>query len=156
MTMSLETIAKKMEEVETYRTIGIVEVETTPTNNSTIIDPIAISKLQDDITELFKDLEIPANVKGFEYLRYAITLKYLYPEKYLSLSKELYPEIAKYYSTTSARVERACRHAIKVGYSRGNVEQYYKFFGKTLGNKQPKNSRFFATVSDYIIRKTSI
>ena len=152
MTMSLETIAKKMEEVETYRTIGIVEVETTPTNNSTIIDPIAISKLQDDITELFKDLEIPANVKGFEYLRYAITLKYLYPEKYLSLSKELYPEIAKYYSTTCARVERACRHAIEVGYDRGNLERYDEIFGHTLNSDKgkPVNSVFIMTITEYI------
>ena len=152
MTMSLETIAKKMDEVENHRTKGIVGVETTLTDNSAITEPIAISKLQDDITELFKDLAIPTNVRGFEYLRYAITLKCLYPEKYLSLSKELYPEIAKYYSTTSARVERACRHAIEVGYGRGNLERYNEIFGYTLDSDKgkPVNSVFIMTLSEYI------
>lgn len=152
MTMSLKTIAKKMEEVETHRTIGIVEVETTLTDNSVITNPIAISKLTNDITELFIDLAIPTNVKGFEYLRYAIILKCLYPEKYWLLTKALYPEIAKHYSTTCTRVERACRYAIERGYGKGNMELYDEIFGHTVDSKKGNlvNSVFITTLSEYI------
>lgn len=132
--------------------IGIVEVETTLTDNSVITNPIAISKLTNDITELFIDLAIPTNVKGFEYLRYAIILKCLYPEKYWLLTKALYPEIAKHYSTTCTRVERACRYAIERGYSRGNMELYDEIFGHTVDSKKGNlvNSVFITTLSEYI------
>ena len=151
MTMSLETTSKKMEEVES-RKIGSVEVENMQADNVAITDQIIISKLTNDITELLKYLGIPANVKGFEYLRYAILLKCLYPNRYVSLTKELYPEVAKHYETTWSRMERACRYAVEQGFCSKNMKQYDEIFGYTVNPDKSNlvNSVFIATLSEYI------
>ena len=115
---------------------------------------VCTKELINKTTDLLKTMGIPTNVKGFEYIRYGIMLKCLYPNRYTRLTKELYPEVAKHYETTYTRVESACRHAIESGYERGNQKLYYEIFGNTLG-KQPTNSIFFATICDYLSKETS-
>ena len=69
-----------------------------------------------------------------------------------SVTKVLYPEVAKRYRTTPSRVERAIRHAIEVAWDRGDLETLQKFFGYTVSNAKgkPTNSEFIAMISDQI------
>lgn len=67
-----------------------------------------------------------------------------------SITKILYPTIAKKYDTTASRVERAIRHAIEVAWERGRVETIEELFGYTVSNGKgkPTNSEFIALIAD--------
>ena len=69
-----------------------------------------------------------------------------------SITKLLYPTIAKKYKTTSSRVERAIRHAIEVAWSRGKLDTLDELFGYTVstGKGKPTNSEFIALIADTI------
>ena len=62
----------------------------------------------------------------------------------------LYPAVARKFSTTPSRVERAIRHAIEVAWDRGDIETLQKFFGYTVSNikGKPTNSEFIAMIAD--------
>ena len=67
-----------------------------------------------------------------------------------SVTKVLYPSVAKKYSTTTSRVERAIRHAIEVAWDRGDVDTLNSYFGYTVQNNRgkPTNSEFIAMIAD--------
>jgi two-component system response regulator (stage 0 sporulation protein A) len=67
-----------------------------------------------------------------------------------AVTKVLYPEVAKRFSTTPSRVERAIRHAIEVAWDRGDLETLQRFFGYTVSNTKgkPTNSEFIAMIAD--------
>ena len=69
-----------------------------------------------------------------------------------SVTKVLYPSIAKKHQTTPSRVERAIRHAIEVAWSRGSMDTINAIFGYTVSNGKgkPTNSEFIALLSDKI------
>ena len=96
------------------------------------------------------DLGVPAHIRGYQYLRTGILMVLEEPELLNSITKILYPEIAKKYKTTPSRTERAIRHAIEVAWSRGSLEDINKIFGYTVedGKGKPTNSEFIAMVSD--------
>lgn len=102
------------------------------------------------VTEIIHEFGIPANIKGYYYLRSAIMR--VTNDKHLieAITKELYPDIAKEFHTTASRVERAIRHAIEVAWYRGDTETLHKWFGWTVSNTKgkPTNSEFIALVSD--------
>lgn len=102
------------------------------------------------ITGIIHEIGVPAHIKGYLYLREAITMVYNNLELLGSITKILYPDIAKKYNTTSSRVERAIRHAIEVAWSRGSVDSINKMFGYTINNNKakPTNSEFIAMVAD--------
>lgn len=102
------------------------------------------------ITGIIHEIGVPAHIKGYLYLREAITMVYNNLELLGSITKILYPDIAKKYNTTASRVERAIRHAIEVAWSRGNVESLNKMFGYTVNSHKakPTNSEFIAMVAD--------
>jgi two-component system response regulator (stage 0 sporulation protein A) len=102
------------------------------------------------ITSIIHEIGVPAHIKGYLYLREAITMVYNNLELLGSITKILYPDIAKKYNTTSSRVERAIRHAIEVAWSRGSVDSINKMFGYTINNNKakPTNSEFIAMVAD--------
>ena len=107
-------------------------------------------QIQSDITEILHEIGIPAHIKGYTYLRKAIT-DVFYNSDYLGqITKLLYPEIAKYYQTTSSRVERAIRHAIEIAWNRGNIEAIDHIFGYTVNasKAKPTNSEFIAMIAD--------
>lgn len=79
-------------------------------------------KLENEITEILHEVGIPAHIKGYMYLRTAILSTYYNIELLGQVTKVLYPDIARQYSTTASRVERAIRHAIEVAWNRGNTE----------------------------------
>ncbi len=106
--------------------------------------------LQFEITNIMHDVGVPAHIKGYQYLRDAIMMAVKNIEIINSITKELYPTIAREYSTTPSRVERAIRHAIEVAWGRGQIETLDKIFGYTIsvGKGKPTNSEFIAMVAD--------
>lgn len=108
--------------------------------------------LETTITSIIKEVGVPPHIKGYVFLREGIQLVYDDAELLSSVTKVLYPEIAKKFNTTPSRVERAIRHAIEVAWKRGNFDFISETFGGTehhLNNK-PSNSEFIAVVADKI------
>lgn len=108
--------------------------------------------LEKDVTDMIHEIGVPAHIKGYQYLREAIIMSVEDSEMLNSITKILYPSIAKKYQTTSSRVERAIRHAIEVAWSRGNMEVLDSLFGYTIsiGKGKPTNSEFIALIADKI------
>lgn len=108
--------------------------------------------LESNITMYIQQLGVPAHIKGYQYIRDAITMVIEDMEAINSITKILYPTVAKHYSTTASRVERAIRHAIEVAWDRGNPDVLNELFGYTiLGSKgKPTNSEFIALIADKI------
>lgn len=106
--------------------------------------------LEASITNIIHEIGVPAHIKGYMYLREAITMVYNDIDLLGSITKILYPEIAKKFNTTASRVERAIRHAIEVAWSRGNIESISALFGYTISvsKAKPTNSEFIAMVAD--------
>ncbi len=104
------------------------------------------------ITEIIHQIGVPAHIKGYHYLREAIILSIKNEEVINSITKLLYPTVAKKYSTTSSRVERAIRHAIEVAWDRGDIDILNAYFGYTINNDRgkPTNSEFIAMIADKI------
>lgn len=102
------------------------------------------------VTNNLHHIGVPAHIKGYHYLREAIILSVETPDIINSVTKQLYPTVAKCYSTTSSRVERAIRHAIEVAWDRGDVDVLTSYFGYTIHNTKgkPTNSEFIAMISD--------
>ena len=108
--------------------------------------------LEGDVTHIIHEIGVPAHIKGYQYLREAIMMSVEDNEMLNSITKVLYPSIAKKYQTTPSRVERAIRHAIEVAWSRGKMETLDAMFGYTIntGKGKPTNSEFIALIADKI------
>lgn len=102
------------------------------------------------ISEIMRQIGVPAHIKGYQYLRESIMLTIQDPELMHAVTKILYPTVAKSNNTTASRVERAIRHAIEVAWDRGDVDVLSSFFGYTIQNSRgkPTNSEFIAMISD--------
>lgn len=104
------------------------------------------------VTEILHQIGVPAHIKGYQFLRCAILMNVEDPTLINSVTKRLYPEIAKRNDTTASRVERAIRHAITVAWERGGGEALHDYFGYTAysQNGKPTNSEFVAAIADKI------
>jgi len=105
------------------------------------------------VTEVLHELGIPAHIKGYLYLRDAIELVIEDVDFLGAVTKELYPEVAENFNTTSSRVERAIRHAIEVAWNRGNTEALTGYFSNndiTEKDDKPTNSQFIAKIADQL------
>lgn len=102
------------------------------------------------ITDIMLDIGVPAHLKGYHYLRDAILLSGRDMEVVSSVTKLLYPTIAKRFKTTDQKVERAIRNAIEVSWVRGNVETFEQLFGYSIqqGKNRPTNSEYIARIAD--------
>lgn len=102
------------------------------------------------VTEILHQIGVPAHIKGYHYLRTAIMISIETPEIINAVTKQLYPSVAKEFSTTSSRVERAIRHAIEVAWDRGDMDILNSYFGYTIHTSRgkPTNSEFIAMISD--------
>ena len=111
-----------------------------------------IHDLEKDVTDMIHEIGVPAHIKGYQYLREAIMMSVEDPARISSITKILYPTIAKRFQTTPSRVERAIRHAIEVAWSRGRMETLDAMFGYTsdTGKGKPTNSEFIALIADRI------
>ena len=108
--------------------------------------------LEQDVTDMIHEIGVPAHIKGYQYLREAIMMSVEDTTMLSSITKILYPTIAKRFGTTPSRVERAIRHAIEVAWSRGRMETLDALFGYTIntGKGKPTNSEFIALIADRI------
>lgn len=106
--------------------------------------------LEVQVTEILHQIGVPAHIKGYHYLREAIIMSVNDPEAVGAITKILYPTVAKRFSTTASRVERAIRHGIEVAWDRGDVDVLTSYFGYTIHNTKgkPTNSEFIAMISD--------
>ena len=104
------------------------------------------------ITDIIHQIGVPAHIKGYHYLREGILMTIKDSSMINSVTKALYPTIAKKYKTTSSRVERAIRHAIEVAWDRGDIDTLNSYFGYTIqiNRGKPTNSEFIAMISDKI------
>jgi two-component system response regulator (stage 0 sporulation protein A) len=118
--------------------------------------PPRTRSLDNDVTSIIHEIGIPAHIKGYRYLREAIMMVVERVELLGSVTKELYPSIARNHQTTPSRVERAIRHAIEVAWGRGNVEVIHGLFGHTVNRERgkPTNSEFIAMVADKLRMET--
>lgn len=107
------------------------------------------------VTALLQQLGVPAHLMGYYYLRSAIFISYKENNSVSSVTKLLYPEIAKQYETSQQKVERGIRNAIEVAWKNGNPEFFKQEFGYLLGSnsKRPSNSEYIARIVDYIRMK---
>lgn len=107
------------------------------------------------VTEVIHEIGVPAHIKGYKYLREAIIMTVEDPEMINGVTKILYPAVARAYSTTPSRVERAIRHAIEVAWDRGDVDTLQKYFGYTVSGVKgkPTNSECIAMIADNLALK---
>ena len=127
----------------------------TARENAGSLTPMTVSVTEPDdietqVTQIIHQIGVPAHIKGYQYLRTAILLTVKDSDVINSVTKVLYPSVAKKYSTTTSRVERAIRHAIEVAWDRGDVDTLNAYFGYTIQNNRgkPTNSEFIAMIAD--------
>lgn len=145
-----EVFMKRIRQI-TGTTPAIIERRKQIDMGSSLINPSISSKsLEAKITNIIHEIGVPAHIKGYLYLREAITMVVDNVELLSAVTKELYPSIAKKFNTTPSRVERAIRHAIEVAWSRGKVDTINNLFGYTVNTDKgkPTNSEFIAMVAD--------
>ncbi len=106
--------------------------------------------IETKVSQIIHQIGVPAHIKGYQYLRTAILLTIKDSDIINSVTKVLYPSVAKKYQTTTSRVERAIRHAIEVAWDRGDVDTLNSYFGYTIQNNRgkPTNSEFIAMIAD--------
>ena len=114
------------------------------------MDIVAVkdSELERYVTKIMLEIGVPAHLKGYHYLRDAIILSGKDMEVVSSVTKLLYPTIAKHFKTTDQKVERAIRNAIEVSWTRGNVEIFG--YSAASGRNRPTNSEYIARIADNI------
>ncbi|MBR1592937.1 MAG: sporulation transcription factor Spo0A [Ruminococcus sp.] len=121
--------------------------------NSVIsINSLANYEIELAVTEAIRNLTVPANIKGYNYIRTAIMMSVKIGNLTGNITTKLYPDIAEYYHTTSSSVEKAIRHAIKVSWSRVGADAVMSYFGCTpsIYKTQPTNSEYLAAVTDKV------
>lgn len=135
--------------------VGVQSMSSNSTPSSSFaksnVVPLGKGKnLDANITSIIHEIGVPAHIKGYQYLREAITMVYNNIEILGAITKTLYPAIAEKFKTTPSRVERAIRHAIEVAWTRGNIDSISHLFGYTINisKSKPTNSEFIAMVAD--------
>lgn len=137
-----------------YQTLGerIIRLVSQKKNARTLASiPATMGRdLETQVTKVIHQIGVPAHIKGYQYLRFAIIMTVNDNEIINSVTKILYPTVAKEFGTTSSRVERAIRHAIEVAWDRGDVDTLNSYFGYTVQNSRgkPTNSEFIAMIAD--------
>lgn len=153
-----DTLMRRLKDIKKQRMVKPVSARVAVNLNESGREMISDIKLEAEITSIIHEIGIPAHIKGYHYLRDSIILSIKDSDMINSITKFLYPTIAKKYQTTASRVERAIRHAIEVAWSRGNLEVINNMFGYTVnkGKGKPTNSEFIALISDKIRLKYHI
>ena len=108
--------------------------------------------LDEQITNLFLTLGIPAHIKGYAYLREAVHMVIENRGVINRITKELYPGVARRFDTSASKVERAMRHAIEVAWSRGRLDTVNKMYGYKVFDAmdKPTNGEFISCVAEKI------
>ncbi len=127
---------------------SIIKIKTR--NNTSDTQNKSNTDIEAQVTKIIHQIGVPAHIKGYQYLRTAILMTVEDSDIINSVTKVLYPGVAKKYQTTTSRVERAIRHAIEVAWDRGDVDTLNSYFGYTIQNSRgkPTNSEFIAMIAD--------
>lgn len=143
-----ETVINKIKQVSSAARLPSVPAKMT----TAVSEERSKMDLETDVTDIIHEIGVPAHIKGYQYLRDAIIMSVENREVINSITKILYPTIAKMNKTTPSRVERAIRHAIEVAWSRGKMDTIDELFGYTIstGKGKPTNSEFIALIADKI------
>ncbi len=120
-----------------------------------MISPRELEKM---ISDFMLELGIPAHLRGYQFLRSAVGMCVEDMELVGSVTKLLYPDLAKMYQTTDTKIERAIRNAIEVSWERGNSDLFEELFGysNTLEYTRPTNSEYIDVVAHYIRLKNKL
>ena len=120
--------------------------------------PALGNDIESQVTKVIHQIGVPAHIKGYQYLRTAILMTINDNDIINSVTKILYPSVAKQYQTTSSRVERAIRHAIEVAWDRGDIDVLNSYFGYTVQTSRgkPTNSEFIAMIADNLRLKNKL
>lgn len=116
---------------------------------------IGTDRLMAEITDILRDMGIPASLRGYQFIREAIYISVRDPGVLNYVTKELYPAVARVYQTTPEKVERAMRHAIEISWDRGDLDSIHRIFGYTVSGikGKPTNSEFVAMIADHLALK---
>jgi two-component system response regulator (stage 0 sporulation protein A) len=144
---NVEILAKRVLQLANY---GTEKLQTEELNFGNTKEEYRMGSLESDVTDIIRDIGIPAHIKGYQYIREGIIMSVKDANMLNYITKLLYPTIAKKYRTTSSSVERAIRHAIEVAWTRGKIEVIEEMFGYTVsaGKGKPTNSEFIALIAD--------
>lgn len=142
-----EILAKRVMQIASY---GSKERNSTEVSFGNTQEEYILGSLESDVTDIIRDIGIPAHIKGYQYIREGIIMSVKDANMLNYITKLLYPTIAKKYRTTSSSVERAIRHAIEVAWNRGKIDVIEEMFGYTVsaGKGKPTNSEFIALIAD--------
>jgi len=115
-------------------------------------------ELKKRISDILREIGVPAHIKGYKYLREAIIVVIEDPDAIHAISRTLYPAVAKMNATTSSRVERSIRHAVEVAFERGDPDVLKTYFGNTVSAKKGKatNSEAIAAIADMLCLEMNI
>ncbi len=143
-------IGSLCEHIEEIATARIEASYPLPTQSETDTGDKKTPDIETQVTKIIHQIGVPAHIKGYQYLRTAILMTVRDSDVINSVTKVLYPSVAKKYQTTTSRVERAIRHAIEVAWDRGDVDTLNSYFGYTVQNNRgkPTNSEFIAMIAD--------
>ena len=143
---AFDELKRYLDECESSQITETPQVEVEPKRSSTKL-------LDEKIANIFISVGIPAHIKGYQFLREAIKMAVETPSIINSITKKLYPSIAKQFETSPSKVERAIRHAIEVSWNRGKIENINNIFGIKVysANEKPTNGEFIALVADKML-----
>ena len=142
------TMSRKMDLKEIFE--RVIMIANTSLEKEEETNEFEKEDMERAVTEIIHEIGVPAHIKGYSYIREAIMLVLEDGDIINSITKQLYPSVAKIYRTSPSRVERAIRHAIEVAWDRGDTETINKIFGFTINQSKgkPTNSEFIAMISD--------
>ena len=134
-----------VENIQTHETVAAQKMSEFPL--------IASKRLETNLADIFIEIGIPANIKGFTFLREAVRLTMQTPAIINAITKQLYPSIAEIHGTSPTKVERAIRHAIEVSVSRGKIEILNEIFNVKAFNvkDKPTNGEFIALIAEKLL-----
>lgn len=148
-------VAKPFDVKELAKKIASLTMSTASIGIGANISPVISTRpgeptIECKVTDILHQIGVPAHIKGYHYLRDSIIMSVENPDIINAVTKQLYPSVARRFSTTPSRVERAIRHAIEVAWDRGDVDILNSYFGYTIHNSRgkPTNSEFIAMISD--------
>ncbi|NMB34455.1 MAG: sporulation transcription factor Spo0A [Clostridium sp.] len=146
----MEVLVSRIRQLKNIDAPSIIRTDGTGSEIRSSYEPPRKRSLEAEVTSIMHEIGVPAHIKGYQYLRDAIMMVVKDLDVINSITKLLYPSIAKDYNTTPSRVERAIRHAIEVAWSRGQIDTIDSLFGYTInvGKGKPTNSEFIAMVAD--------
>lgn len=136
-----------LDNIDIFKTDKKRDIELNSLNDTT-----DFYELEHMVTDIIKEIGVPAHVKGYCYLRSAIMLTSRKPDLIYAMTKELYPAVGDIYDTTAQRVERAIRHAIELAWDNGDMDILSAYFSYRIrkSTDKPTNSEFIATISDIV------